>query len=159
MREANAAGVKVALSLSDPFCVGRHKDDFRRLLNDHVNVVFANKDEAMALTDTDSPHEAAKALAAFSDVVAITMDDKGSLLRAGETVHEIPVYPVRAVDTTGAGDMYAAGLLYGLSQNLPLEVSGRIASYAAAQVVAKLGPRLESLDQTMIERLKAGGTF
>ena len=159
MREANAAGVKVALSLSDPFCVGRHKDDFRRLLNDHVNVVFANQDEALALTDTDNARDAAKALAAFSDVVAITMDEKGSLLRAGEGEHEIPVYPVKAVDTTGAGDMYAAGLLYGLSQNLPLDVSGRIASYAAAQVVAKLGPRLESIDQTMIERLKAGGTF
>ncbi len=159
MREANAAGVKVALSLSDPFCVGRHKDDFRRLLSDHVNVVFANKDEALALTDTTDPHEAARALSAHADVVAITMDEKGSILRQGETTYEIPVYPVKAVDTTGAGDMYAAGLLYGLSQNLPLDVSGRIASYAAAQVVAKLGPRLESIDQTMIERLKAGGTF
>ena len=159
MRVANAAGVRVALSLSDPFCVGRHKDDFRRLLNDHVDVVFANKDEALALTEAASPQEAAQALAAFSNVVAITMDEKGSLLRQGAQEYEIPVFPVKAVDTTGAGDMYAAGLLYGLSQNLPLDACGRIASYAAAQVVAKLGPRLESIDRAMIDRLAAGGTF
>jgi sugar/nucleoside kinase (ribokinase family) len=123
-----------------------------------VNVVFANKDEALALTDTDNARDAANRWR-LQRCVAITMDDKGSLLRAGEAEHEIPSSPVKAVDTTGGGDMYAAGLLYGLSQNLPLDVSGRIASYAAAQVVAKLGPRLESIDQTMIERLKAGERF
>ncbi|MBV8882860.1 MAG: hypothetical protein JO235_02500, partial [Chroococcidiopsidaceae cyanobacterium CP_BM_RX_35] len=80
------------------------------------------------------------------------------LLLQGDSKYEIPVYPVKAVDTTGAGDMYAAGLLYGLSQGLPLDVSGRIASYAAAQVVAKLGPRLETIDQTKIEQIKNGGT-
>jgi len=156
MQEANKAGVKVALSLSDPFCVHRHKDDFLRLLKDHVDVIFANAQEAQALTDTDSPYDAVKILAQYADIVATTMDEKGSLLKQGDSEYEIPVYPVQAVDTTGAGDMYAAGLLYGLSQGLPLDVSGRIASYAAAQVVAKLGPRLETIDQTKIEQLKNG---
>jgi len=154
MQSANEAGVKVALSLSDPFCVHRHKDDFLRLLKDHVDVIFANAQEAQALTDTDSPYSAAKVLAQSADIVAITMDEKGSLLLQGDSEYEIPVYPVQAVDTTGAGDMYAAGLLYGLSQGLPLDVSGQIASYAAAQVVAKLGPRLETIDQTKIEQIK-----
>lgn len=159
MREAKSAGVKVALSLSDPFCVGRHKADFQALLRDYVDVVFANKEEALALTDTDDPRAAAKLLAEQVDVVAITLDEKGSLLRQGANEYTIPVYPVNAVDTTGAGDMYAAGLLYGLSQGLPLPASGRIASYAAAQVVAKLGPRLQSIDRAMIAHLAAGGEF
>jgi sugar/nucleoside kinase (ribokinase family) len=158
MQEANKAGVKVALSLSDPFCVHRHKDDFLRLLKDHVDTIFANGQEAQALTDTDDPYDAAKVLTQSADIVAITMDEKGSLLRQGGSEYEIPVYPVQAVDTTGAGDMYAAGLLYGLSQGLSLDASGHIASYAAAQVVAKLGPRLEAIDQTKIEQLKNGGT-
>jgi sugar/nucleoside kinase (ribokinase family) len=157
MQEANKAGVKVALSLSDPFCVHRHKDDFLRLLKEHVDIIFANAQEAQALTDTDSPYEAVKVLTQYADIVAVTMNEKGSLLRQGDNEYEIPVYPVQAVDTTGAGDMYAAGLLYGLSQGLPLDVSGRIASYAAAQVVAKLGPRLETIDQNKIEQLRNGG--
>ena len=156
MQEANLAGVKVALSLSDPFCVHRHKDDFLRLLKDHVDVIFANAQEAQALTDTNDSYEAVKILAQYADIVAITMDDKGSLIKQGDSEHKIPVYPVQAVDTTGAGDMYAAGMLYGLSQGLPLSVSGEIASYAAAQVVAKLGPRLESIDQAKIEQIKSG---
>lgn len=156
MQEANLAGVKVALSLSDPFCVQRHKGDFLRLLKDHVDVIFANAQEAQALTDTNDPYEAVKILAQYADIVALTMDEKGSLIKQGDNEYEIPVYPVQAVDTTGAGDMYAAGLLYGLSQELPLRVSGAIASYAAAQVVAKLGPRLEFIDQTKIEQIKSG---
>lgn len=150
MREANRAGVRVALSLSDPFCVNRHKDDFLRLIRDHVDVLFGNASEAQMLTDTDSPRDAVRALAAHSALAVVTMDDKGSLIQQGETVHEIPVYPVTAVDTTGAGDMYAAGLLYGLTHGLPHEITGRIASYAAAQVVAQLGPRLDRLDITAI---------
>ena len=77
MQSANKAGVKVALSLSDPFCVHRHKDDFLRLLKDHVDVIFANAQEAQALTDTDSPYDAVKVLALYADIVAITMDEKG----------------------------------------------------------------------------------
>lgn len=156
MQEANKAGVKVALSLSDPFCVERHKEDFRRLLRDHVDVLFANAQEAQAMTDTENVHDAARLLAQYSDIVAITRDEQGSLIRRGVEMHEIPAHPVRAVDTTGAGDMYAAGLLYGLTQQLPLAVAGRIASYAAAQVVAQLGPRLDRLDAETIDRLRRG---
>jgi len=153
MREANRAGVKVALSLSDPFCVNRHKEDFQRILRDHTDVLFGNYQEAQALTDTDNPFDAVRALADHCDVAVVTMDDRGSLIQAGADLHEIPVYPVTAVDTTGAGDMYAAGLLYGLTKGLPLNETGRIASYAAAQVVAKLGPRLESVDREAIAAL------
>lgn len=146
MSEANRAGVKVALSLSDPFCVNRHKDDFKRILRDHTDVLFGNFTEAQALTDTDNPQDAVRALSEHCDVAIVTLDEKGSLIQSGNDVHEIPVYPVTAVDTTGAGDMYAAGLLYGLTHGLSLDKTGRLASYCAAQVVAKLGPRLEEID-------------
>lgn len=146
MTEANRAGVKVALSLSDPFCVGRHKQDFLDLVRRHVDVVFGNEDEATALTDASDPHEAAARLGEWAEVAAVTMSERGSLLRQGGVTTAIPSYGVEAIDATGAGDMYAAGLLYGLTQGLDLDRAGRIGAYGAAQVVAKLGPRLDQLD-------------
>jgi sugar/nucleoside kinase (ribokinase family) len=155
MAEAKRAGVTVAFSLSDPFCVGRHKEEFRRLLSEYVDVVFCNDEEAFGLTDTTDAHEALAALVRLTrggaGIAAMTRNKDGSLIgRGGDEVYEVPVYPVRAVDTTGAGDMYAAGLLFGLTRGLPLPVAGRIASYAAGQVVAKLGPRLDAIDREAI---------
>lgn len=156
MEEANRAGVKVALSLSDPFCVHRHKDELLRLISRHVDLLFGNYAEAEALTDTDTPEEALRVLSTHSDIAVVTLDERGSLIRQGDQVVSIPVYPVKAVDTTGAGDMYAAGLLYGLTRGYSLEITGRIAAYAAAQVVAKMGPRLETIDQEALARLRVG---
>lgn len=146
MQNARKAGVKVALSLSDPFCVHRHKADFLQIIREHVDLLFGNYEEAQALTDTDNPHDAIRAMAPYCDLAAVTMDARGSLLREGDTLLEIPACTIQPVDTTGAGDMYAAGLLYGLTHDWPLERTGRLASYAAAQVVAKLGPRLDTLN-------------
>jgi sugar/nucleoside kinase (ribokinase family) len=156
MREARTAGVKVALSLSDPFCVHRHKEDLLQLIHEHVDCLLGNHEEAQALTDTDNPFDAIRAMAPYCDFAAVTMSKDGSLLRHNSDLYEIPSYPVHPVDTTGAGDMYAAGLLYGLTQGLPLETTGRIAAYTAAQVVAKLGPRLDELDEATLTRLRDG---
>ena len=155
MQAARDAGVKVALSLSDPFCVHRHKADFLEIVREHVDLLFGNEEEAQVLTDTDTPYDAIRAMTPYCERAAVTMGVKGSLLREGDRLVEIPPVPVQAMDTTGAGDMYAAGLLYGLTHGLPLETTGRLASYLAAQVVAKLGPRLESLDRDAIRRLCA----
>lgn len=145
MSEANRAGVRVALSLSDPFCVNRHKEEIKELVRNHVDVLFGNYHEAQALTDTETPEAALSALADHCDVAVVTMDSDGSLLRRDGRTHRVPAYRIRAVDTTGAGDMYAAGLIYGLARGLDLDTTGRIASFYAAEVVAKLGPRLDSL--------------
>src|SRR5262249_25892440 len=132
MQEAKKAGVKVTFSLSDPFCVGRHKEDFLNLLKEHVDVVFSNAEEARGMTGEMDVYAAARCLAELSGGIAVVTKDKsGSLIVEGDAVHEIPVYRVQAVDTTGAGDMYAAGVLYGLTQGLPLPVAGRIGAYAA----------------------------
>lgn len=158
MRQAKDAGVRVALSLSDPFCVSRHKADFERLLRDYVDVVFANRVEAQMMTEEEDVFVAAQRLVEMcGGLAAVTLDKDGSLLVQGTDVHEIPVYPVTAVDTTGAGDMYAAGILYGLTQELPLATTGRIAAWAAAQVVAHLGPRLPELDREAIHAMELGG--
>ena len=155
MKAAKAAGVKVALSLSDPFCVNRHKADFLQIVKEHVDLVIGNHEEAMALTDTDNPQDAIRAMAPWCELAAVTMGGDGSLLRQGDRLVEVAPYKVTPVDTTGAGDMYAAGLLYGLTHGLPLEKTGQLAGYLAAQVVAKLGPRLETLDQAAITRIVA----
>ncbi len=153
MNAAHKTGVKVALSLSDPFCVTRHKDDFLKIIQDHVDVVVGNEMEAKTITDTPDADQAAVALGEKCEIVAVTMDERGSLIRQEDCVYMIPPYPVKAVDTTGAGDMYAAGLLYGLTQNIDLYKTGKIASYSAAQVVSKMGPRLSSLDMEAVKKL------
>ena len=151
MQAAKAAGVKVAFSLSDPFCVGRHHDDFVRLLADHVDVVFANAEEAEHLTGIADPVAAARDMAKRAGGIAVvTQDSRGSLIVTESETHQIPAFPVTAVDTTGAGDMYAGGVLYGLTRNLPLPVAGRIGAYTAAQVVAQMGPRLAAIDREAI---------
>jgi sugar/nucleoside kinase (ribokinase family) len=145
MQEANRAGVRVAFSLSDIFCVRRHKADFQHLLEQHVDVLIGNAAEAQELTDASSPQDAARRLAEYCDVAVVTMDSRGALIQQGSTVYEISAFRVQAVDATGAGDMYAAGLLYGLCQSWELEAAGRLAAYTAAQVVTKLGARLDSI--------------
>jgi len=146
MHEANRAGVRVAFSLSDIFCVRRHKADFQHLLEQHVDVLIGNAAEVQELSDTDNPHDAASRLAEYCDVAVVTMDSRGALIRQGSTAYEIPAFRVQAVDATGAGDMYAAGLLYGLCRGWALDVAGRLAAYTAAQVVTKLGARLDSIE-------------
>lgn len=157
MQEAKQAGVKVAFSLSDPFCVGRHKAEFTSLLSDYVDVVFANAEEARGMTGLEDVTEAAQMLAKMTGGVAVvTRDKSGSLLVADEKTYEVPAFTVTAVDTTGAGDTYAAGVLYGLTQNLPLDAAGRIGAYLAAQVVAKMGPRLDTIDRAALDKAIQG---
>lgn len=155
MRTAKSAGVKVSLSLSDPFCVNRHRADFLQIAKEYVDLLIGNEEEMQSLTGTSNPHDAILATASLSELAVVTMGARGALLRQGETLIEIPSYKVHAIDTTGAGDMYAAGILYGLTHDLPLETTGRLAAYLAAQIVAHLGPRLDTLDQAAIAQICA----
>ena len=137
---AKKHGVKIAFTASDAFCIERHKDTFLKLLRD-VDLLFCNAQEAHALSDRGTNNEALKALAAMCPSIALTDGASGSLLHfGGETLHVKPC-TVSAVDTTGAGDSYAAGLLYGLTNGCSLAASGAIASLFSSRVVAQLGPR------------------
>jgi fructokinase len=139
---AHAAGRQVALSLSDPFCVDRHRAAFRGLLVEHVDILFANEAEITSLYETNTFAEAARAAARDVRLAALTRSEAGSVILRGDEAITVAAEPARVVDTTGAGDAYAAGFLYGLSRDLPLGECGRIASLAAAEVIGQVGARL-----------------
>ncbi|MEI7712409.1 MAG: adenosine kinase, partial [Rhodospirillales bacterium] len=141
---AHAAGRQVALSLSDAFCVNRHRAAFRDLVKGHVDILFANETEIAALYETDTWEEAVEAVRAEVGLAALTRSEAGStIVRGAETVH-IAAAPAVVVDTTGAGDAYAAGFLAGLTAGKSLAACGQLGSLAAAEVIGHYGARPES---------------
>ncbi|HYD66104.1 adenosine kinase [Azospirillum sp.] len=141
---AHAAGRKVSLSLSDSFCVHRHHDEFLDLVANHVDILFANEHEIGALYGTDDIAVAVEAVKGHCEVAALTRSEKGAVIVAGGQVFEVPAAPVdRVVDTTGAGDLYAAGFLYGYTRGLAPAVCGRLGAIAAAEVISHVGARPE----------------
>jgi sugar/nucleoside kinase (ribokinase family) len=140
---AHDAGRKVGLTLSDLFCVERHHDDFLPLVRERVDILFANEAEACALWGCDEVGAAVERARAEVAIACITLSDKGSVVVAGPETHEIPAHPVEVVDTTGAGDLYAAGFLYGYTSGRPLPECGELGSLAAAEVIGHIGARPE----------------
>ena len=141
---AHDAGRKVALSLSDPFCVGRHRDEFQQLLADHVDILFANEAEITSLYQSDFA-TALRQVAEHCDVAALTRSEKGSVVVSGDTIVSVSAFPVSSVvDTTGAGDLYAAGFLYGLTQGRDLGDCARLGGVCAAEIISHVGARPEA---------------
>jgi sugar/nucleoside kinase (ribokinase family) len=139
---ARKAGRKVALSLSDGFCVDRHRSEFLTFIRSGVDIVFANEGEITALYEVSSFDEAARLIGGDTKLAALTHGAKGSLIVSEGNQIVIPVNPVaKVVDTTGAGDLYAGGFLYGVAKGLSLDVSGRLGSLAAAEVISHVGAR------------------
>jgi sugar/nucleoside kinase (ribokinase family) len=139
---AHAAGRKVSLTLSDPFCVDRHRRAFLDLVQHHVDVLFANEAEICALYQTDDFDAALQRARRDCEVAALTRSERGSIVVGGDEVHVIDAYPVESVvDTTGAGDLYASGFLYGWSRGVDLASCGRLGALAAAEVISHVGAR------------------
>jgi sugar/nucleoside kinase (ribokinase family) len=139
---AAKAGRQVALTLSDPFCVDRHRTEFLDLVRNSVDILFANEVEVTSLYETASFDEAARRAKADTKLAALTRSEKGSVILGGGEAMVVPAAPLEAVvDTTGAGDLYAAGFLYGVAKGLPLETAGRLGSLAAAEVISHVGAR------------------
>ncbi|KSB90874.1 carbohydrate kinase [Caulobacter vibrioides] len=139
---SHGAGRKIAITLSDSFVVDRHREALLGFVETQCDVVFANASEVCALFQTDDFDAAVKELAKRVEIAAVTRSEKGSVVASGEHFHEISAFPVeKVVDTTGAGDQYAAGFLYGLSQGRSLADCGKLGSLAAAEVIAHYGPR------------------
>ncbi len=137
-----SSGGEVALSLSDAFCVDRHRESFQELVDGHVDVLFANEMEITSLYGTDSFEAAVEQVRGRCRVAALTRSEHGSLVLAGDTSVTIEPFQLGPlVDTTGAGDLYAAGFLYGHTRGESLEHCGRLGSLCAGQVVTQLGPR------------------
>ena len=143
-RIAHEAGHRVSLSLSDPFCVDRHRADFLTLVEDHVDILFANEEEVLSLYEADTFDAALQSVRGHCEIAALTRGEKGSVIVSGDEVHVVDAEPAaRVVDTTGAGDAYAAGFLHGLSGNRDLAACARIGGIAAAEVIAHMGARPE----------------
>lgn len=138
---ATDAGRKVALTLSDLFCVERHHDEFLPLVSERVDILFANETEAEALWQVDDVEHAIERARAEVGITCITRSEKGSLVIAGDETHEVPAFPTTVVDTTGAGDLYAAGFLYGYTAGMPLLDCGKLGSVAASEVISHTGAR------------------
>lgn len=134
-------GGKAGISLSDPFCVDRHRDDFRRLIAEEMDFTLGNEEEWLSLYQVEDIDDAlAQASAVCETVVCTRSGDPVILIRGGERV-EVPVTRVTPVDATGAGDQFAAGFLYGVATGQALEIAGKMGVVAAAEVIAHVGPR------------------
>ena len=142
---AQGAGRRVALSLSDAFCVERHRDDFLKFIKSKVDVLFANEDEIKALFQVDDFTTAADLIRHEVELAALTQGAKGSMIIHGNISAASPAFDVsEVVDTTGAGDLYAAGFLYGLTHMAPLDVCGSLGALAASEVISHMGARPEA---------------
>ena len=144
MRMAHQHGRKVALTLSDSFCVDRFRDEFKQLVTE-IDLLFANEDEICSLYEVDEFDDALQAVRSAGTMAALTRSEKGSLLMRGDEIHLIDAVPgVDVVDTTGAGDLYAAGVLAGLTQGRGLGEAGHMGAIAAAEVISHMGARPEA---------------
>jgi sugar/nucleoside kinase (ribokinase family) len=139
---ARAAKKRLALTLSDTFCVDRHRADFLDLIKNHVNILFANEQEILSLYQTKNLDQAIQKVRGYCELCIVTRSEKGSLIIDQFNTIEVPaVKPARLLDSTGAGDAYAAGFLYGLTYGKTLEECGFIGSASAAEIIAHMGPR------------------
>ena len=139
---AKKAGRMVSFSLSDQFCVDRHRAEFLDFVNNYVDVLFANEDEINSLYQVDSFEEALENVRGACNIAAVTRGSRGSVIVSGEKTHFLVAEKVRdIIDTTGAGDSYAAGFLYGLTQGKDLEMCGRMGGILAADIIGDYGAR------------------
>ena len=139
---AHTAGRKVALTLSDSFCVDRHRADFLSLVKNDIDILFANEEELLSLYQVDSINDGLTKLRQDCEFAAVTRNEHGSVVINGDQVVIIDAEPVDSVvDATGAGDMYAAGFLYGFVRGKSIEQCGKIGSIVASEVISHMGPR------------------
>ncbi len=153
-RVAEQAGQKTALSLSDPFCVERHRPELLKLVDENVDILFANEREICSLYEVETFEEAERCVRGRCEVAVLTRSELGSVIVTAEHSIAVPVFRVEnVVDTTGAGDLYAAGFLYGYTQGAPLARCGALGALCAAEVIAHVGARPQrSLAELVLER-------
>jgi sugar/nucleoside kinase (ribokinase family) len=143
--KAKDEGVKVSLTLSDAFCVARFRDEFLELAEEYVDILFANESEILSLYQVERFDDALQRVRNHCEIAALTRSEKGSVVVNRDEVHVIDAVPgVKVVDTTGAGDAYAAGFLYGYTQGHDLATCGRLGGVLAAEVISHFGPRAET---------------
>jgi len=152
IKAAKGAGRKVAVSLSDPFCVDRNRDEFRRLVREDADLLFANEHEVESLYQTGSLETALEAARADIAMSAITTGPTGAWILTAETRQHVPAAPMERVDATGAGDLFAAGFLYGLTQGHDLTTAGTMGCLAAGEIITHIGARPEQDLKTLFKK-------
>jgi len=151
---ARTAGRKTSITLSDSFCVERHRDSFLDLIRNDIDIVFANETEIKSLYQTQDFDSAIRAIAIDCPIAIMTRSEKGCVIVRGDEVHASPAYPVsQVIDVTGAGDLFAAGFLYGFTNGKSLYGSARLGSMAAAEVISHIGARPEVKLRAHAEKL------
>ncbi|MFQ3324939.1 MAG: sugar/nucleoside kinase (ribokinase family) [Pseudomonadales bacterium] len=141
-KHAEANGVKTAISLSDPGMVEFFGDGLQEMVGDKVDLLFSNEDEALGWTKTDTIEDAAEKMKVSANTFAITLGSKGALVFDGQTMHTIAPHVVKAIDTNGAGDMFAGAFLYAITNGFDFAMAGKLACRSAAELVTRFGPRL-----------------
>jgi len=155
IRAAKDAGALVALTLSDSFCVGRFRDEFLHLIQHDLDILFANEAEAGSLFETEDFAIVTERMQAWGGLAALTRSAKGCVVVKGAEVHGVPAAPVaKVVDTTGAGDLFASGFLYGLACGKGLADCGRLGALAAAEIISHYGARPEASLKELATRAK-----
>lgn len=139
---AEKHNVKTALTFSDPFVVEFFRDGFTETIGDGIDLLFCNEAEALSYTQKDSVEEAAEVIKTFAKTFVITLGAKGAAVYDGEKIISIDAHPIKAVDSNGAGDLFAGAFMYGLTHGMTFEQAGKLASKAASQIVSQFGPRL-----------------
>ncbi len=138
---AREAGGKVAFALSDGFCVDRHREDFLTLVDERVDILFANESEICSLYPGDGFEDAIEDVRSHCETAVLTRSEQGSVIVTATETVRVPAHPTEVVDTTGAGDLYAAGFIHAYTQGRDLGLCGRLGSAAAAEVISHLGAR------------------
>ena len=142
MDNAKKMGKKVAYTYSDPFCVHRSREDFIKITKEYVDIAFCNHEEAMALTKTENPEDAIVELGNYCPLVFMTWSSHGCYLSENGVNRLVPGFPVKPIDSNGAGDAFAAGVLYGLTHGFDAAQSAKWGNYVASRVILEIGPRI-----------------
>ena len=151
IRIAKEAGTRVAFTLSDPFCVGRYREEFIELVQNDLDIVFANEDEAKALFEVEAFDEVLQHFGRWGGIAALTRSEKGCVVVGGGEIHVIDAAQVeRVIDTTGAGDAFAAGFLFGLVRGKSLAICGRLGALAAGEIISHYGARPETSLEALV---------
>ncbi|MBR9691168.1 adenosine kinase [Candidatus Woesearchaeota archaeon] len=145
MKVAKENNVKVSIDLSDPGLVDRNLKDLEMIVKEYADIVFVNEMEAEAFTGKKN-EEALHAIYDMCEIAVVKLGKEGSLIKANDMIYRIPIYESKVVNTNGAGDMYAAGVLYGIANGWDMEKAGKVGSYAAGKVVSQVGARLKKGD-------------
>ena len=142
MEESKKAGVQVSFTYSDPFCVNRSRDEFIKLSKEYVDIAFCNFEEAKALSEMDRQEDAIRFIGELCQTAFMTDSANGAYICHEGKISQVPGFPVKPVDTTGAGDAFAAGVLFGLTHNYSLEKACRWGNYVASRMILETGARL-----------------